>query len=100
MNLYIRDSTTLIAMFNDFNKLVIFVTSFWKCLVLLLCEEFFFSTAADSLQWLDTGISQRSVARGFVLLGKEIGVLYRELKQAQGRDKHPKLQLVSYHQQL
>ena len=58
--------------------------------------EYFFNSEADSLEQLIAGVSQRSVACSFVLLGKEIGVLYREIKMDETHAEHRLLQLIPY----
>ena len=57
--------------------------------------DLFLNTEADTLQAFFEVVSLRSVARGFVLFGSEIGGLSRELKEAEGHLEHLKLKLES-----
>ena len=62
--------------------------------------ELSLNSEADNLEAFLEVVSSRSIARGFVLFGSEIGGLSRELKEAEVREEHQKLQLASNQQQL
>ena len=58
------------------------------------------NSEADNLEALSEAVSARSIARGFVLFGSEIGGLSRELKEAEVREEQKQLQLTSHQQQI
>jgi chromosome segregation ATPase len=62
--------------------------------------ELFLNSEADTLQAFFEVVSLRSIARGFVLFGSEIGGLSRELKEAEAHLEHQMLKLASTEQQV
>jgi chaperonin cofactor prefoldin len=62
--------------------------------------DLFLNSEADTLQAFFEIISSRSVARGFILFGSEIGGISQELKEAEGHLEQVKLKLESTQQQF
>ena len=62
--------------------------------------DLYLNGEADHLEALSETVSARSIARGFVLFGIEIGGLSRALKEAEVREEQKQLQLVSHQQQI
>ena len=60
--------------------------------------DLYLNSEADNLEALSETVSARSIARGFVLFGIEIGGLSRALKEAEVREEQKQLQLTSHKQ--
>ena len=54
----------------------------------------------DAYSECTEAVASRSIARGFVLFGIEIGELSRELQEAEAREEQKQLQLASHQQQI
>ena len=60
----------------------------------------FLNDESDNIVNFIESIESRSIAKGFVTLGREVRALFHKLQQAEVRDEHQKLQLASFQQQL
>ena len=62
--------------------------------------DLFLNSAADQLDAWSAAVPSRSIARGFVLLGKEIGGISQELQAAEAQGEKKQLQLAAHQLQV
>jgi len=62
--------------------------------------DLFLNSAADQLDAWSAAVPSRSIARGFVLLGKEIGGISQELRAAEAQEEQKQLQLAAHQLQV